>query len=151
LKNSSLYDAPTKNINLLQAGSFYTILVPNNNAIKQAIKDGLLPGTVSGSTVTPNFNPTTTADKTLVENFLRYHMIDKYAIIGDGKNDTNNGLPTFLKNVNGDPYVIKVQSISGALKLTDNVGRTANSILSQSDKLSNRVMIHLIDNYLKYQ
>jgi uncharacterized surface protein with fasciclin (FAS1) repeats len=151
LKNSAVYDAPTKTINLFQAGSFYTIFAPNNNAIKQAIKDGLLPGTVSGTTVTPTFNPGTTQDRSLVESFLRYHILDKYAIIGDGKNDTNKGLPTFLKNANGDPYTVKVQSVNGVLQLTDNVGRTANSVLNQSNQLANRTMIHLLDNYLKYQ
>jgi hypothetical protein len=151
LKNSTLYDAPSKNFNILQTGSFYTILVPKNDAIKQAIIDKLLPGTVSGSTVTPNFNPTASADKTLVENFIKYHVLDKYSIIGDGKNDAVNGLPTFLKNASGDPYKVVVQSVNGALKLTDNTGRVSNSILSLSNQLSNRVMIHLLDNYLKYQ
>jgi len=151
LKNSTLYDGPTKNFNILQAGSFYTIFAPNNNAIKQAIKDGLLPGTVSGTTVTPNFNPSTTAQKTLVESFIKYHVLDKYAVIGDGKNDASSGLPTFMKNPSGDAYKIIVQSVNGGLKLTDNTGRVANTILSQSNQLSNRVMIHLIDNYLKFQ
>jgi hypothetical protein len=151
LKNSTLYDAPTKNFNILQTGSFYTIFVPKNDAIKQAIKDGLLPGTVSGSTVTPNFNPSASTDKTLVENFIKYHVLDKYSIIGDGKNDAVNGLPTFLKNASGDAYKVVVQSVNGGLKLTDNKGRVSNSILSQSNQLSNRVMIHLLDNYLKFQ
>ena len=150
-KNSPIYDAPTKTINILQAGSFYTIFAPKNSAIKQAIIDGVLPGTVSGSTVTPNYNPGTAAERTKVENFLRYHILDKYSIIGDGKNDTNKGLPTFMKNANGDPYTIKVQSVNNALKLTDQTGRTANSVLSQSNQLSNRVIIHLLDNYLKFQ
>ena len=151
LKNSTLYDAPTKNFNILQAGSFYTIFIPKKTAIEQAIKDGLLPGTVNGTTVTPNFNPSTSAEKTMVENFIKYHVLDKYSIIGDGKNDASNGLPTFLKNSSGDAYKIIVQSVNNTLKLTDNTGRVSNSILSQSNQLSNRVMIHLLDNYLKFQ
>lgn len=151
LKSSTLYDAPTKNFNILQAGTFYTIFAPKNDAIKQAIKDGLLPGTVSGSTVTPNFNPSTSVDKTLVENFIKYHVLDKYSIIGDGKNDAVKGLPTFLKDADGNAYKIITQSVNGTLKLTDETGRVANTILNQSNQLSNRVMIHLLDNYLKFQ
>jgi hypothetical protein len=78
-------------------------------------------------------------------------VLDKYSIIGDGKNDAVNGLPTFLKNASGDAYKVVVQSVNGGLKLTDNKGRVSNSILSQSNQLSNRVMIHLLDNYLKFQ
>lgn len=144
LKNSTTYDATQSVILGTAAGSFYTIFAPNNNAIRQAITDGLLPGTAA----VPNFTPTTTADRVKVEKFLQYHILDKRSIIADGKDV--GSFATLLKNSNGDALTISVQYPAGIFELGDGFGRKAHMITALSNELSNRTTIHLIDNYLKY-
>lgn len=145
LKNSpNIYDPATATIAGTVAGSFYTIFVPNNAAVRQAITDGLLPGTAA----LPNFTPTTTADKVMVEKFLQYHILDKKSVIADRKDEGN--FNSLLKNSNGDAIPITIGYPGGVFELTDVFGRKARLVNSQSNQLSNRTVIHLLDNYLKY-
>ncbi|MEO5562111.1 MAG: fasciclin domain-containing protein, partial [Chitinophagaceae bacterium] len=137
-------DAVTSSILGTSAGSFYTIFVPNNNAIRQAITDGYLPGTVAS----PNFTPTTTADKVLVEKFIQYHIIDKRTVITD-KKDTG-GFLTLLKNAVGDPVQVSVNYIGNIFEVSDVFNRKSRIVAGAGNELSNRTVIHLIDNYLKY-
>ncbi len=150
LKKSTAYDSVLFNILGTSAGSFYTIFVPNNNAVRQAISDGLLPGTPAN----PNFNPTLTSDKLLVQNFILYHIVDKTTIIPDKKN--TGFFPTLLRSSNGDPLTINIQYPGNVFEVSDQfnirkahlVNGTTNQ--TSSNQLSNRTVIHLIDNYLKY-
>ncbi|MBC7947712.1 MAG: fasciclin domain-containing protein [Chitinophagaceae bacterium] len=144
LRNSTAYDPTTSTIVGTSPGSFYTILAPRNNAIRQAITDGLLPGTAA----TPNFNPTLTADKVKVEKFIQYHILDKRSIIADGRDQ--GSFLTLLKNAAGDPVTISVLYPGGVLEFGDGFGRKARLINALSNELSNRTTIHLLDNYLKY-
>jgi hypothetical protein len=144
LKNSTIYDAVAGNILNTQSGSFYTIFIPNNNAIRAAITAGLLPGT----SATPNFTPTAIADQALVEKFLLYHMLDKRTVSNDGKDI--GAFPTLLKNALGDAVSINLLYPGGVFELGDAFGRKAHLVPGQANNLSNRTLIHLIDNYLKY-
>jgi uncharacterized surface protein with fasciclin (FAS1) repeats len=144
LKNSTAYDAVNNTINGTSAGSFYTIFVPDSAAICQAIADGLLPGTPAA----PNFNPTSTPDKVLVEKFIQYHVIDKRTVIPDGK-DTG-GFLTLYKNIVGDVVQISIEYPGNVFEITDAFGRKAHIVPGFANELSNRTVIHLIDNYLKY-
>jgi uncharacterized surface protein with fasciclin (FAS1) repeats len=144
LKNSTAYEAATMNIVGTSPGAFYTVLAPNNAAIRQAITDGLLPGTAA----VPIFNPTTTADKIKVERFIQYHIIDKRSVAGDGVDSGTFG--TMLKNAVGDPVPVNIQNIPGLFEVVDLFGRRARLLPGQSNFLSNRTVIHLIDNYLKF-
>ncbi len=150
LKNSTVYETVTNSIPLMAAGSFYTIFAPNNNAIKLAITAGLLPGTVT----TPVFNPTSVSDKSLVANFMLYHIIDKTIIIPDKKNI--GVFPTLFRTSNGDPGIVNVQYPAGVFEINDqsNVRKAhlLNGATNQTagNQLSNRTVIHLLDNYLKY-
>lgn len=150
LRNSTVYETVTNTIPLMAAGTFYTIFAPNNNAIRQAITGGLLPGTVA----VPNFTPTTVADKTLVANFMSYHIIDKTQIIPDKKN--TGIVPTLYRNATGDPGIVNVQYPGGVFEMSDQAGvrkaHLVNGLTNQTsgNQLSNRTVIHLLDNYLKY-
>jgi hypothetical protein len=149
MKKSTAYDSVLFNIVGTAAGSFYTVFVPNNNAIRQAITDGLLPGTPAS----PNFNPTLTSDKLLIQNFILYHVVDKTTIIPDKKNI--GFYPTLSRSTNGDPFTINIQYPGNVFEVSDqfNVrkGRLVNGATNQtsSNQLSNRTVIQLIDNYLK--
>lgn len=144
LKSSTVYDAVTSTIIGTSGGSFYTVMAPKNAAVRAAITAGLLPGTAA----TPNYTPTSTADKLLVEKFILYHVLDKRSIINDGK-DVGT-FPTLLKNLNGDPITVTIQYPAGVFEVSDVAGRKARMEVALSNQLSNRATIHLLDNYLKY-
>jgi hypothetical protein len=150
MKRSTAYDSVTFTILGTAAGSFYTVFAPNNNAVRQAITDGLLPGTPA----VPNFNPTLTIDKLKVQNFILYHVVDKTTIIPDKK--SIGFYPTLLRSSNGDPVTINIQYPLNVFEISDqfNVrkGHLLNGATDQtsSNQLTNRAVIHLIDNYLKY-
>lgn len=149
LRRSAVYDSVLFTILGTSAGSFYTVFAPNNNAIRQAITDGLLPGTPA----TPNFNPSLGSDKLLVANFILYHVVDKTTIIADRK--AVGFFPTLLRSAAGDPYTINIQYPGNVFEVSDqnNIRKAhlLNGVTNQtsSNQLSNRAVIHLLDNYLK--
>ncbi len=147
LKNSSLFTAATFAILNVNEGSFYTIMVPDNAAIQQAVNDGVLPGTGTGVNKTPNFAPTSLADKQLVENFINYHILNKKAVAVDGKE--SGAMETLLKDAVGDPVKVTILNAVGSMQIADVKGNKANVRVSQSNNLSNRAVIHLLDTYLK--
>jgi hypothetical protein len=55
-----------------------------------------------------------------------------------------------LKNPVGEVMPITVLNQPGSIRITDMNNRQANLVLAKSNNLSNRTVIHLIDNYLKY-
>jgi uncharacterized surface protein with fasciclin (FAS1) repeats len=148
LKTSTNYIAATKSIVGVSGGAFYTLFVPNNAAIRQAVKDGLLPGDVV--TGNPNFNAATQSnqDKELVNRFIYHHFFDKRIVAADGVEE--GAIPTLLKTNLGDATTVFVNNTIGNIQLTDFYGRMATVISSPSTFMGNRIMIHLIDNYLKY-
>jgi uncharacterized surface protein with fasciclin (FAS1) repeats len=144
LRNSTLFNATTFDITGTAPGSFYTVFAPRNSAIVQAVNDGLLPGTAG----VPNFNPALTADKVKVEQFLSYHILDKRTIIPNGQDI--GSYPSLLRNAAGDPVTFSVLYPGGVFELTDANARKARLVPALSNNLSNRAVIHLIDNYLRY-
>jgi uncharacterized surface protein with fasciclin (FAS1) repeats len=146
LSNSPLYNTTTGDIQGITPGVFYTIFIPSNAAITQAVKDGILPGTVA--TGVPNFAPTVLTDKVLVANFIYYHILNKTTVVPDGKK--TGTFTALLQKNTGDPTVFNISSSPNQLSITDNYSRVANVIVASSNNLANRCVIHLIDNYLKY-
>ncbi len=144
LKNSTLYIASTSEIVGLTAGSFYTFFIPRKAAMVQAINDGLLPGTAG----VPNFSPTATADKLKVEKFIQYHILDKRTVIANGLDI--GSFPSLLRNAAGDPVTFSILYNAGVMEIADGYNRKARLVTALSNNLSNRTVIHLIDNYLKY-
>ena len=127
---------------------FSTIFVPTNNAISQAVKDGLLPGNVS--TGVPNFAASTPADIELVRKFLQFHFLSNHtAAINDVISPAS--FETALKDEVGTALKVQVNNTNNSLSVVDHFGRTANVIVAESNNLSNRCLIHLVDNYLKYK
>lgn len=131
-------------------GSFYTFLVPNKVAIENAIRAGLLPGTVSGSTVTPKFTGLTSAEAELVKKFVLYHILKK-SIATDGQE--SGSVETTFRNKVGDPGSVFVNNATGtSMTITDMNNRQAAVVMgtTTSNQLGNRIVIHLINDYLKY-
>ena len=93
------------------------------------------------------YNPTSLLDKKKVEDFINYHILNKKAIATDGKE--SGAMETLFKDSNGDAVNVTVVNNKGSMTLSDTKLRKANVIVSKSNNLSNRAVIHLIDNYLK--
>ncbi|MFT4061239.1 MAG: fasciclin domain-containing protein [Edaphocola sp.] len=149
LSNSSdLWTSSTKAITGVSSGTFYTVLVPNNAAILDAVNDGILPGTGTAPNMVPNFTPTTELEKAQVVRFVQYHILDKVTIGTDG--EVSGSYPTVLTDNLGDATRIFVTNSVGSIDFTDMNSRHAATILSSSNYLSNRAVIHLLDNYLQY-
>ncbi len=147
LSNSStMYNATTTDI--VGLTGFNTLFVPKNSAIMQAVNDGLLPGTGTAPNKVPNFNPSDEPNRALVRKFLQYHILSGHTIVPDG--NLFGPMETYLKNPLGNSVKVFVTNNKGSMSLTDSYNRTANVIVPQSNNLSNRCVIHLLDNYLKY-
>ena len=114
-----------------------------------AVKDGLLPGNTT--TGIPNFNAATQTNvqKEQVVRFIHHHFLDRRTVAADGVEE--GSIPTLLRTNLGDPINVFVENNQGSpLKLTDMNNRVATVISAPSTYLSNRLVIHLINNYLKY-
>ncbi|MCM4157229.1 fasciclin domain-containing protein [Gramella sp. AN32] len=148
LENTSIYDRGTNAIRGVDLGTKYTFLVPSNDAIRQAVEDGVLPGTETETGMEPNFNPSDIAEKEMVEKFILYHILDTRTIAADGF--ISGLIGTLLKDDFGEAAYIRVVNEPGSLELVDENNRSAMLIPEYSNNLADRSLIHLIDNYLLY-
>lgn len=151
LKNNlPIYTALTGAIQGVIDGTSYTVLIPTNTAIQQAVTAGLLPKLASGL---PNYAPTDAAEIGKVTKFIQYHIINKNTIVSDGQK--TGQYETLFKNESGDAAKILVTlNTEKSLSFKDLTGGEVNVLLGTSDKsnvLSNRTVIHQINSYLKYQ
>ncbi len=148
LVRSNVYTAATGEITGTSAGTLYTVFVPSNAAISQAVRDGVLPGNTT--TGVPNFSaPTwTSTQRSQVNDFILYHILAKKTLVPNGKE--SGAFETLLKNPVGEVMPVTVLNQLGSMRITDMNSRQANLVLAKSNNLSNRTVIHLIDNYLKY-
>jgi len=145
LRSSSIYNATTGDILGVQLGVFYTAFIPDNAAVLAAVSAGLLPRNTNG---TPNFAPTSQAERQQVADFIQYHLINKTTIVNDGKK--NGTFVTVYKKLSGEEGQLQIANAPQNLRVTDNFNRTANVINAQSNRLADRCVIHLINNYLRY-
>ena len=147
LKNSSIFNPASNDIAGVSPGAFYTVFIPNNAAIQNAVNAGLLPRTGNGIPYTPNFNPTLQSSKDSVTRFLQYHFLGKATVVPDGKK--TGAFETLFKKSNGDVTTVNINSSLNVMTITDDYGRISNLIPASSNNLADRSVIHLIDNYLK--
>lgn len=143
-----IYNATTGEITGVSLGINYTVFVPSNQAIEQAVREGKLPGTFTATTVTPNFNPADANGISDVTRFIQYHILNKNSIATDGLK--NGRYETLLKNSNGDILNLTIRNEPNDLKVTDMNGGVAQVVLSNSNVLSNRTLIHQISSYLHF-
>ncbi|WP_069658986.1 fasciclin domain-containing protein [Arcticibacter eurypsychrophilus] len=143
-----IYNATTGEITGVSLGINYTVFVPSKEAIEQAVRDGKLPGAFTATTVTPNFNPTDATGISNVTRFIQYHILNKNSIATDGQK--TGRYETLLKNTDGDILGLTITYELNNLKVTDMNGGVAQVVLSNSNVLSNRTLIHQISSYLKF-
>lgn len=146
LKSSGLYDEASGAIDGIELGTPYTFVIPSNDAIRQAVMDGVLPGdAVTGE---PNFVPANDIVREGISNFVKYHFIATRTASDDG---LINGLTeTLLKTEFGEKTYVNIVSGPGDLNFVDAGNRIANYIPLESNHLADRTLIHLVDNYLLY-
>lgn len=146
LTNSGLYDSSSGAIDGVELGTSYTFVIPSNDAIRQAVIDGVLPGdTATGA---PDFTPNSQGIKDQVVNFIKYHILATRTASDDG---LINGLTeTLFKTELGEKTYVNISSAVGDLLFSDSGNRTASFIPSASNNLADRSLIHLVDNYLLY-
>jgi uncharacterized surface protein with fasciclin (FAS1) repeats len=153
LINSTAYNTASSEIAGLISGANYTVFIPTNAAMLQAVRDGILPGTITNNALTTaSYNPASVDDKAKVARFIQFHILNGVSIASDGQKSPNGaGFPTFLTNSVGDKLELIINNQPNNLKVTDNQNRVATVINgSASNYLGTRTLLHQIDNYLKY-
>ena len=149
LKNTDIYDSGTNAIRGVDLGTKYTFIIPSNNAIQQAVEDGVLPGTeTEDGSIEPNFAPSDNLEKEQVKKFILYHILENHIIAADGY--VNGLVGTLMKDDYGESAYVTVLNDPGDLEFQGDHGRTAKIIPEYSNNLADRSLIHLIDNYLLY-
>lgn len=134
-----LYDTNTKAITDVQNTNNNTLLIPSNDAIDQAVADGLLPPiTISDFTQ---------AEQEKVAAFVNYHILPKRIIVP--QEGLKDAAVTLYKNTDGDTYIV-LESDGTGLTIMDSQTRVAKTVSRYSNILANRAVIHQIDNYLSY-
>ncbi|MFD2164411.1 fasciclin domain-containing protein [Paradesertivirga mongoliensis] len=133
-------------------GVKYTVLIPTNQAIMEAVKRGELPGNkITGI-------PTTTRSANLAEQaeinrFILYHFVDKETVAPDGDPFKQGQMSTVYDdpaNPESPDTYIRIETTPNAMVVTDNLGNTASLVLSGSNNLADRALIHSIDRILLY-
>ena len=160
LEGSALWTNPvTTTIEGVEKGAFYTMFVPSNAAIEQAVKDGRLPG--DKNTGAPKFTVAsqTPFEKDAVERMIKYSIMNMPAnssVAIDGQKSGN--FTSLLKNAVNDSRILTVSypnpanPIPSTMQLLDDasVPNVATVNLGQSNNLSNKALIHSINNVLKF-
>jgi hypothetical protein len=150
LVNSTLsYDAASLDIKGMAAGTPYTLFIPTNAAIQQAVNDGVLPGTGEAPNRVPNFTPASADEQNQVASFIQYHILANEMIVPDGVKE--GGYETIYKNIDGETGTLAVENTPHVIKVTDSHYRSASVVSAHSNVLSNRAIIHQIDSYLLYR
>lgn len=146
LVKSSIWSASDSTIVGMTAGNPYTLFVPSNAAIVQAVKDGLLPGNIT--TGEPNFSSSAITDQNNVASFIQYHILNKNMVVPDGKK--SGKYLTLLPTSTGDATYITVTNSVGSMTLTGTSGDVAHVNVPASEILCDMAVIHSIDKVLNY-
>jgi len=148
LSGSSLWNATTKAILGIDAGTDYTIFIPTNAAMQDAVNNGWLPGTGTGAVKVPNYAPTALTDIALVVNFIKYHILKAAQVVPDGQK--NGSYNTELFTSDGAVVTLKVTNAKNNMKVTDGIGRVANVLPVSTATLADHATILSIDTYLQF-
>jgi len=149
LSKSLLWNATTKAMSNIDVGTDYTVFIPSNAAILDAVNNGWLPGTGTGTVKTPNPGSTSSTDINLITNFIKYHVFKGTQVVPDGKK--TGSFNTELFNSDGSPVSLTVSNTTAnSMTLIDGQGRVANVGLPATATLADHAVIQLIDTYLQY-
>lgn len=136
--NSRLYRAADLTLNGIATGSSYTILMPNNDAIQQAIDDGVLPA---------SHTPGDLADQVKVEQFVQHHILTNVNLAPDGNQDIISAI-SLLKDANDQSIIVGVANAVNNLRFIDSSNRTIPVVNNTNLYISNRIVLHELNGYL---
>src|SRR5690606_14629407 len=88
VSKSPLYVANDRVITGVAGGSLYTLLMPNNDAVQQAIDDGVLPADPATGDIVGKFQ---------IERFIKYHILTNVNVAADGNQDILSAI-TLMKD-----------------------------------------------------
>ncbi|WP_170063996.1 fasciclin domain-containing protein [Jejuia pallidilutea] len=140
-----------KLINLLNLQKSFTLLAPNNDAVTQAISDGVIPS--PDPSYLEGLDPLelATAKKNLLD-FAKKHFIQQ-AIPADGRLTGSFPSLYFDRVIDFvpvyDEFIVENDKATSTLTLTNTVTGNAITTSGISNLLSKKVVIHEIDNYIK--
>ncbi len=134
-----IYDTEKQAITNISSSEFNTLFIPTNAAMDSAAAHGVIPelGVAYFSLVEQN---------KLLE-FVMYHVVPNVIATNNGK--ASGDWSTLYSGEDGKVNVTLFNTKDN-FTVIDNQGRTSNVILPSSNVLSNRAVIHQIDNYLKF-
>ncbi|UCS92132.1 fasciclin domain-containing protein [Echinicola marina] len=149
LENSSVYNANSLAIEGVAIGQFFTALIPSNDAIDQAILDGVLPA-----------DPRTgdAGEREKIAAFIKYHFVPRNIIVPDGKkivSENGEDFPTVYATVEGEIKEVVIDNSANGFQapytmtVTDEKGNVANVIIPDSNVLGSYCVLHSIDRVLE--
>ncbi len=149
--SNCVYNTTTKAIKDIPNTDIITVFLPNDPSMTAAASSGTLKALASFA---PNGNENVLGtDNLALELFLKYHIIKGNVPVGES---STGEYTTYRKLDDGTYATLFVQSVKGnpgSITVTDGKGRTAKVITSSTSTyniLGNRVIVHVIDNYLSY-
>jgi len=134
-----IYDTDKKVITNISSGDNNTLFIPTNAAMDSAAAHGVIPEL--------GIAYFTLEEQNQLLEFVMYHVVPNVIATNDGK--ASGDWPTLYSTEDGKAYVSLFNTVEN-FTLIDNQGRASNVMLPSSNVLSNRAVIHQIDNYLKY-
>ncbi|MFD1768682.1 fasciclin domain-containing protein [Sphingobacterium suaedae] len=139
LIRTDLYSSSDGIIKGIELGLNYTMLIPTNDAMDQAVANGDLPA---------SDNPGGQVEKDIVKRFIQYHILrNSFAI--DGKK--TGSFESLCKDIDGAAQSVQVViNQTNKLQVRDNMGRTVDADITQSNQLGQRVLIHSMKGYLQH-
>lgn len=137
---SPLYIANDRVITGVAGGSSYTLLMPNNEAIQQAIDDGVLPADPLTGDIVGKFQ---------IESFIKYHILTNVNIAANGNQDILSAI-TLMKDENDEALTVNVSNAVGNLRFVDRKGRTIPTVYTPDLYLSDRIVLHELNGYLNH-
>ncbi|UAY53804.1 fasciclin domain-containing protein [Arachidicoccus terrestris] len=147
LVKSSIWSKSDSTITGMTAGSPYTIFVPTNAAIMDAVRAGLLPG--DKTTGEPDFSPSDFGDQQNVISFIQYNILNKNMVAPDGKK--NGDFVTLLQTLDGVATKLKIANSVGSMQIYGMKGDVANMNVAKSNILCDMAIIHSIDKVLDFR
>lgn len=140
VSKSPLYVANDRVITGVAGGSPYTLLMPNNEAMQQAIDDGVLPADPATADIVGKFQ---------IESFIKYHILTNVNIAANGNQDILSAV-TLMKDENDEALTVNVSNTVGNLRFIDRKGRTTPTVYTPDLYLSDRIVLHELNGYLNY-
>ncbi|QDH78958.1 fasciclin [Echinicola soli] len=149
LANSSIYDPNALAIEGVSPGMFMTVLAPSDEAIQEAIDNGVLPA-----------DPYTgdAGEREAIANFLKYHLVPRNTIVPDGKkivDPDGEDFNTLYATVEGEVKKVQIDNSANGFQppytmtVTDEIGNVANVSIPNSNVLASYAVIHQIDRVLE--